>query len=187
MKNLKHILGILFTALLVASCGGNNVSDNAESFQEIENEIKSEFGKNAYFTEVSITHNESVGNIVGVTVTKEPESMKMGQWNFTSGNWQQNSEISIETPAGSKAADFMFQLGNEVSLSKLGDLVEKSKEALSKEKDLKNPRLHLAFVKYPDTGDASKVEYIVMLQPETGGTTFTYSYKLDGTFIEMDY
>lgn len=187
MKNVKLTIGIFFTALLLASCGSGSESSNAEGFQEIENQIKSEFGDDAYYTEISITYNESIGNIVGVTVTKDPESMKMGQWNLTSGNWQQNSDISIEIPEGSKAADFMFQIGEIVSLEKLGELVEKSKEALSKEKDLKNPKLHMAFVKYPDTGEASKAEYIVMLQPETGGTFFTYSYQLDGTFIEMDY
>jgi len=27
----------------------------------------------------------------------------------------------------------------------------------------------------------------VMLNPENGGTTFTFRYKLNGDFIEMDY
>lgn len=187
MKTIKQTIYILITVLLLSSCGGGTEADNAEGFKEIEKHIIDEFSSEAYFTEISITQNKAIGNIVGVIVTKQPESLKMGQWNHTSGNWQQNSEITINIPAGTKAKDYMFQLGKEVSLIKLGELVEKSKESLTKEMDLKNPRLHMAFVKYPKTGEAAKAEYLVMLQPETGGTTYTYSYKLDGTFIEMDY
>lgn len=185
----KNLLLVLCSSILLWSCGAESGKEaaNAEGFQQIEDQILSEFGDNAYFTDISITYNESIGNIVGVTVTTNPESMQMGQWNLTSGAWQQNSDITIEIPEGTKAADFMFQLGKSVSLAKLGELVEKSKAQLTEEKELKNPRLHMAFVKYPDTGEASKAEYLVMLQPETGGTTFTYSYKLDGELIGMDY
>lgn len=189
MMKAKNVFTFLISGALVLSCGQNSGNEpaNADGFEKIENQIKSEFGNDAYFTEISITYNESIGNIVGVTATTEPESMQMGQWNLTSGDWQQNSDITIEIPEGTKAADFMFQLGTSISLRQLGELVEKSKESLKEEKQIDNARLHMAFIKYPDTGEASRAEYVVMLQPETGGTTFTYSYKLDGELIGMDY
>jgi hypothetical protein len=72
-------------------------------------------------------------------------------------------------------------------LKTLGGLVEKSITDLKAEKELEAPALHIAFIKFPDNGEVSNAEYVVMLQPGTGGTTFTYSYELDGSLIGMDY
>lgn len=188
MKELKFtmLIGVIVTLI---SCGEsiNKQPANAKGFEIIENEIKNKFGEGAYFTDITITHNASIGNIIGVTVTEAPESLKMGQWNLTQGNWKQNSEISLEVPQGSKAADFMFQLNEKMNLSKLGELVEKSAKQLENEKNIKNPTLNMAFIKFPKNGDISKAEYVVMLQPENGGTTYTFNYKLDGNLIEMNY
>ena len=188
MKVLKFTMLIGVIVILI-SCGESidKQSANAKGFKVIENEIKNKFGKDAYFTDITITHNASIGNIIGVTVTEAPESLKMGQWNLTQGNWKQNSEISLEVPKGSKAADFMFQLNEKINLSKLGGLVEKSGKQLENEKSIKNSTLNMAFIKFPKNGDISKAEYIVMLQPENGGTTYTFNYKLDGNLIEMNY
>lgn len=186
---MYSLFAIVLSSLVLVSCGAG-VDDqpaNGEGFKSIENEIKGKFGNDAHYTEVSIIHSEGIGNTVSVLVATDPESMKMEEWDLISGNWSQSSEVTIEIPEGSLAADYMFQLDGTVSLKKLGDLVEESKEKLTKEKSLENPRLHMAYVKYPDTGETAKAEYIVMLQPETGGTTFTFSYKLDGEFIEMGY
>jgi hypothetical protein len=90
-------------------------------------------------------------------------------------------------PEGTKAADFMYQLGENIGLKKLGELVEKSKEQLKADKAIDKPRFEMAFIKYPKNGDIEAAEYIVKLQPENGGTSFTFNYQLDGSFIEMDY
>ncbi len=183
-------LSIIFTLLVTfLSCGGNtsNQTANAEGFSTIEKAIKEQFGNDAFYTDLTITYNASIGNIIGVTVTKAPESLKMEQWNLTQDNWQQNSDITIEIPEGTQAADFMFQLDDNINLSKLGELVEQSKTQLEADKALKNTKLYNAFIKYPDNGDMNNAEYTVMLQPENGGTTFTYSYKLNGELINMDY
>lgn len=188
MKKLK------FTAVLVAlttltSCGGGIGTQpiNAEGFGKIETQLKSKFGENAHYTDLTITYNAAIGNIVNATVTDTPESLKMGEWTFSNGNWVQTSEVFLELPEGTKATEFMFQLNEDASLHKLGELVEESKSLLTKDKNIENPMLHMALVSYPDNGDIAKAQFVVMLQPETGGTTFTYSYRLNGEFIEMDY
>ncbi len=187
MKTLKLIAIVAMTTLM--SCGGstNKQSADADGFGAIEKEIKNKFGDNAYYTDLAITYNKSIGNIITVTVTDNPESLKMGQWDQTQNAWKQNSEISLEVPQGSKAADFMFQLNEKINLSKLGGLVEKSSLQLSSEKNIENPALYMAFVKFPKNGDIAKAEYTVMLKPENGGTTFSFYYKLDGELITMDY
>ncbi len=196
MKNKTkkfNSLGLFFVLIvimkLMTSCGGSTSNQPATKvgFTEIENELVSKFGKNAYYTDLSITYNQSIGNIVGVTVTEAPESLKMGQWNLTQDTWQQNSDITIEVPTGTKASDYMFQLGEILNLSTLGGLVEKSVEKLKMEKKLENPTLSTASVFFPDNGDVSKAEYFVNLQPENGGTTFRFRYSLNGNLISMNY
>ncbi|MEM5564705.1 hypothetical protein WNY78_06300 [Psychroserpens sp. AS72] len=189
MKTLKLISVLVITAIILFSCGGNSAKQpaTADGFSEIQSQILSEFGDDAYFTDISIVYNQSIGNIVGVTVTQDPSSLKMGQWNQTQGVWQQNQDISIEVPEGSKAEDFMYQLNNKISLIKLGELTEKSSVQLTADKDIENPTLNMAFVKFPKNGDVSKTEYTVLLKPEHGGTTFTFRYNLNGELINMDY
>lgn len=189
MKHIKQILALLVFGTSLYSCGGGAAKQpaTAQGFADIEKELKNEFGDDAYYTELTIIYNESIGNSISTTVTDDPESMEMGQWTYSMGGWNQTSEINLEVPEGTKAADFMFQLGEKIGLDKLGELVEKSKEQLEAEKDLDNPSFEMAFIKYPKNGDMEAAEYIVKLQPENGGTSFTFTYQLDGSLIEMDY
>ena len=188
MKASK-LIAIVTMLLVWMSCGESisKESPNKKGFETIEKELKNKFGDKAYYTDVTVTYNKSIGNIIGVTVAEAPESLKMGQWNRAQGKWQQNSEITIEVPLGFKPIDFMFQLNDAISLSKLGELVEVSIEKLKAQKSIKNPVLSLASIKFPKNGDVSKTEYLVMLQPENGGTTFTFRYQLKGDLIGMDY
>lgn len=189
MKNFKQVLALAICTTWLWSCGGDAAKQPATAggFADIEQELKSEFGDGAYYTELVIIYNESIGNSISTTVTDKPESLKMGQWTYSMGNWNQTSEITLEIPDGTKAANFMFQLNDKISLEKLGALVEQSKEQLETEKDIENPRLQMAFINYPKNGDSNNAKYIVKLEPENGGTSFTFSYQMDGTFIEMDY
>jgi hypothetical protein len=186
MKTLKLTFALLAFATLV-SCGSSTATMDKEGFTSIESDLKSKFGDDAYYTELVISHIESIGNVISTTVTEDPSSLMMGEWSQSQGAWKQTSEITLETPEGTKAADFMFQLNDKINLKKLGELVETSMASLTAEKELENPNLHMAFIKFPDNGDVTNAEYVVMLQPATGGTTFTYSYKLDGELIDMKY
>ncbi len=186
---INFLLLILSLGLLTISCSNSiqNEPATADGFQNIENELKNKFGNDAYYTDLTITYNSTIGNIVGVTVSEDPESLKMEQWNLTQDTWQQNSDITIEVPKGTKAADYMFQLGEIISLSKLGELVEQSMQNLKDEKHLEHSTLSTARVYFPDNGDVSNAEYFVNLQPENGGTIFRFRYGLNGNLIKMNY
>ncbi|WP_178985081.1 hypothetical protein [Winogradskyella helgolandensis] len=189
MKTFKHTIVLAIAIATLIACGGNSGQQpaTADGFSGIESDIKSEFGNDAYYTDLTITHNKSIGNIIGVTVTEDPSSLKMEQWNQTQSVWSQNQQISLEVPQGTKAEDYMFQLDDNINLKTLGELAEKASNQLTADKKLENPTLSMAFVKFPKNGDVSKTEYTIMLKPEHGGTTFTFSYDLSGNLIKMDY
>lgn len=190
LKCIKaHLLLVTVTGIILSSCGGGTSKQpaNAEGFSAIENEIKDKFGENAYFTDVDVLYIEGIGNSITTTVTATPESLKMGQWDLTQNKWTQRSDISIEIPEGTQAKDFMFQLDNTFSLKKLGELVEQSIQKLKAEKDIENPVLSIASISFPDNGDVSKANYTINLKPESGGTTFTFIYALNGDLEKMDY
>ena len=120
MKNLKFRT-IIATAVMITliSCGGG-VGDQpakAEGFGSIEKVIKSKFGEDAYYTDLIIMDIKGIGNTIVATVTDDPESLKMGEWNLAQGSWNQRSEITLELPEGTKAVDFMFQLNENINLS----------------------------------------------------------------------
>lgn len=189
MKTLKHTIVALTAIFTLISCGGgtSNQPANADGFGAIEKEIKSKFGDNAYFTDLKVLYIDGIGNSISMTVTDAPESLKMGQWDLAQNTWTQRSEVTIEIPEGSQAKDFMFQLDDTYSLAKLGGLVEKAMQHLKDEKDLDNTILSIASINFPDNGDISKAKYWIKLEPENGGTSFSFYYKLNGEFIEMDY
>ena len=188
MKLLKH-LSLITLVLIGFSCSNSTSKQaaNKEGFIAIEEALKEKFGANAYYTDISITYNAAIGNIIGVTVTEDPESLKMGQFNLTQDNWTQNQDITVEVPSGTKAADYMFQLGDKISLSELGHLVETSSKKLKDEKNIENAVLSIASIQFPNTGDFSKASYLINLQPEQGGTTFSFQYALNGTLLNQDY
>ena len=189
LKFKKQVVITCITSLLFMACSDNlnQQPTTAKGFSSIEQQLKSKFGEDAYYTNLSVIHNGTIGNTIHVTVAQDPESMKMEEWDMVQNNWQLSSDIVIEVPEGTKAADYMFQLGSIISLTKLGGLVETSTQKLKKSKNLKNPKLSIASVKFPKNGDISKAEYLVTLQPEHGGTAFSFYYTLDGNLIKMDY
>ncbi|MEZ4796078.1 MAG: hypothetical protein R2785_02805 [Flavobacteriaceae bacterium] len=188
LKNV-NLLTLLIAFAIFISCekGINKQSATANGFSIIEKELKSKFGENAYYTDLLVIYNASIGNIISVTVSEVPESLKMEQWNASQGAWKQNQDISIEVPLGSKASDFMFQLNDTINLTKLGALVERSNSELITQKNIENPKLYIASIKFPKNGDVSKTEYIVVLKPEMGRTSFTFSYNIDEELIKIDY
>lgn len=80
MKNIKLTIVVLICITTLISCGegAGKQEATADGFSEIEKEIKDKFGDDAYYTDVDIIPIESIGNSISVTVTEDPESLKMG-------------------------------------------------------------------------------------------------------------
>lgn len=189
MKIIKNTLLAFIAVFALSSCGSDtgDAKANAEGFNSIEQQLKSKFGDAAYYTNLAVINIEGMGNSVNITVTEDPASLQMGEWNFVNGKWTQNSTVTIEIPEGTRAKEFMFQLDEGINLKTLGGLIEKAKNQLTTEKQIENPKLHIASIQFPDTGNMDDAKYLVSLKPEHGGTTFSFYYKLDREFIEMTY
>ena len=66
MKTLQFTSIVVMAVITLVSCGGgtSNEPANADGFEAIENEIKSKFGENAFYTDLTISYNKSIGNII---------------------------------------------------------------------------------------------------------------------------
>jgi hypothetical protein len=180
------VVVMVVISLLSCSTPTHTQPADAIAFNAIEKVMKSEFGENACYTNLTISYNKINGNVINTIVTNAPKSLKMEKWNSTQNTWKKTSDIFIEVPNGTKAKDFMFQLNDTINLSTLGDLVEKSSKQLQQEKNIEQPALYLASIQFPKNGDISKTEYCIMLKPENGDETFSFFYTIDGKLIKMN-
>lgn len=185
--SIRNLLLVAVSIFTLVSCGSGGGSGSDQDFSSVKENIEDKFGADAYFTELSVTHNDAIGYIINVMTTNDPASLKMAEWTYSNGDWKQTSDVFLEIPEGYAAEDFMFKLAGYITLEKLDKLIEKSKTHLAKEKGIEKSKLALAAIKYPEVAEGAEAEFIINLQPETGGTTFAFSYDLEGELIEMDY
>lgn len=181
----KIILGL--ATLVFIACGKViKLGENASSVNSAKEELNDKFGKDAYYTSISINDTEH-GSILAATVTENPSSLKMGGWTYFQNSWKQNSEITLELSEGSEVEDFMFQIKDGiVNFDLLGKLVEQSKEKVAKEKSI-DVVTELISISAPNNGDFEKMKYYITTTPESGGTIFRFWYKMDGSLEKFDY
>lgn len=195
MKKISlNLLSLSLGLLFMVSCGPNlsKYAHNGEGFAQLEEDFKAKFGADAYYTDISVTFTPGDSHESGLgfkaTVTNDPASLKMEEWVYSSyTNWNNTADVTLEIEDGSNPVEFMYQLGSKFSLKKIGELIEQSKKKLTGEKQIENPVLNLAMMKTPDDTDASETEIVIELNPENGGTTFTFRYDLDGNLLNFDY
>ena len=184
-KGLFNRLAAMVVALVVlTSCAGNFTQDVA-GFEKIQSVLKSKFGDKAYYTNLMVTYDKSVGTIILVTETSQPESLTMEEWQYMKGAWAKRSDVTLEVSDG-VATDFMYQLSGKYDLKNVGALVEKSIRKLEEEKKIKNAKVTIVSMDTPDDDSADETKIMISLEPESGGTSFTYFYNLDGELFTAD-
>ncbi len=186
---MRKIIYTLVVLAFVSCSKEQKFAENADSIKQLETVLADKFGKDAYYTSITLSNSgTSSGDILSVTQTEDPSSLKMGEWNFFQGKWTQSSEVTLELSQGAQAKDFMFQLdGNTVKLDVLGKLLEESKEKVTSEKKIEEVEVTSVFMNAPNNGDFSAMEYFITIKPKNGGTSFDFRYNLDGTLIKFDY
>ena len=193
-KLISFLLPVLFGGLLLCSCGSDisKYTQDKAGFAKLDQDFKAKFGSDAYYTDVTIGFtpgkNPGAGLNYNVIVTEDPSSLKMQQWTYNSySKWVNTAEVTLEMGGDANPQDFMFQLGDKISLEKVGELIEKSAEKLAQEKNIQNAVLNLAIIKTPDDMDVSNTRIVIMMKPENGGTAFNFYYDLDGNLLNFTY
>lgn len=176
---------LVIGVLLFTSCT-KKFSQDANGYVEIQKEIMAKFGNDAYFTNISVTYDKNVGDVIFVTVTDDPESMKMESWNYMKRKWEKVSDIVLELEEGN-IRDFMYQLKDEYDLVRVGELVELSLLKIQEEEQIKDAVAKTVTLNAPDDTTSDETQIFIDIEPRSGGTSFTFFYDLDGALIAFDY
>ncbi|MDR2120435.1 MAG: hypothetical protein LBP64_06140 [Tannerella sp.] len=190
-RNFIYLAGLCISLFFATSCGSSGYTPDAEGFAKIQNDLQSKFGSDAYYTQVNVVNvtgnRPGSGIAINLTVTKDPASLKMEEWAYSSvGGWKQSAEVTVEVPEGTDAKEFMYQLTGTLDLKKIAELVEQSAKKLEEEKQIKGAVLDMLTL---NTGNrpASSMTIGIFMQPENGGTDFRFRYDLDGNLTSFDY
>ncbi len=183
---MKKFIYILIISLFVACGKKSHFTENSESISSLKKELIRQFGKDAYYTELSVTNTDN-GSMITANISENPSSLQMEGWSFFNGEWNQTAEIILELSANSKAEDYMYKLNKEiVNFDLLGKLVEKSKKKIIDEKKIKEVKIKSIFINAPNDGDFKNMEYYLTVEPKSGGTSFNFWYKMDGSLRKFN-
>lgn len=188
MNSVFKITILVLLILFLSSCTKNlsYKEFNPKYFLETEKAIKNKFGNNAYFINLSIENDKSLGKLVRLVVTDKPESLKMEEWALIKGSWRQIAKVSIEIPNDTQAKDFMFMLNHKISLEKLGVVLEQTKLKILTEKGVGKSSLLKAFIYFPKSGDISKASYNILLNTKNKDTVYRFVYQLNGELLKTN-
>jgi hypothetical protein len=181
MKN--RIISTLFLAgiLLTASCKSGFEHSKA-GMERLSEGLVAKFGAATYYTDIEFLSKPGSDDIVMVTETNEPASMKQEQWlQYSGGEWEKQADVHF-TADGADPKAFMFQLNKEVSLSKMGDLLEAAKAQLLKDKQVKAPVFVSAVVKSNNKMNSKEggIFYYIILNDNIGKRDYQFVYDLQG-------
>ena len=188
MKNFFRLLSCLIICLSAFSCK-TKYAQNAEGFTKLSADLEKKFGKDAWYTSISLSKagDGNEGYIVVADKTDDPSSLKQERWVKSGGMWEQAANVTLEIKGG-KAADFMFRLNKEIDLSRLGGFVEAARKKLAEEKKINDPILKLAIVSTNTTilNKEEKINYTVIFGTPDDNT-YSVTYNSKGDILNSSY
>jgi len=159
---------------------------NKTGMEKLSQELKEEFGPDAWYTSIEIAGNGS-DDVVTVDETKDPNSLKQEQWSQYQGFWDKKSDITLSIE-GARPESFMFQLDKEVSLGLLGELMEKSVQQLKTEKQVDDGVVTLAQVRASKQMNtkAEGIYYSISVESKKARKSYNFVYRLDGSLKQLN-
>lgn len=174
----KLILMFLFS-LCMFSCK-SGFEHNRTGMEKLNKELKEEFGADAWYTSIELVNSGGSDDVVTIDETKDPNSLKQEQWSQFHGFWEKKADITLSIQ-GAEPKSFMFQLDKEVSLSKLGELMELSKKKLKEEENIGDAEVVLAQIKASNKMNTKQegLYYSISLQSKKSGKSYNFVYDID--------
>jgi hypothetical protein len=179
MRTIKFTL-IFLTSCFLFSCK-SGFEHNKAGMEQLNAELKKEFGSEAWYTSIELVNNGGSDDVITVDETKDPNSLKQEQWSQFHGFWEKKADITLSIQ-GAEPKSFMFQLDKEVSLAKLGELMETSAKQLKSEKNIDDAELVLAQIKASTKMNNKQdgLYYSLSLQSKKSGKSYNFVYSIDG-------
>lgn len=180
----RNSLSLLLLPLLLFSCK-SGFERNKAGMEKLNAELKKEFGAGAWYTSIEIAGSGS-DDVVTIDQTKDPNSYKQEQWQQYHGLWDKKADITL-TIQGAQPESFMFQLDKEVSLSRLGELMEQAQQKLRTEKQVDDGVITLAQAKASAqmNNKAEGIYYSLSIESKKARKSFNFIYKLDGSLKQL--
>jgi hypothetical protein len=190
-KHLFALILIVCTSLFYSCKSGGSKAkafETPDGVADVVSNLNKAFGKDASYTDVTISFLKGIGTTISATGTKDPSSGKLISKMKGDGAWRDVSEITLEIEGDAKPADFMFRLNDVDDLKKIPGMVKMSIDKIKKEKNFDVVAQHVS-VKSPSkiNSPEDKLVYNVNLAPENGGTSFITVFDNNGNFQRMIY
>ena len=184
MLCLKY-LSLIIISFLFFSCK-SGFEHNRLGMEKLDKELKDEFGVETWYTSIEIENAGSSDDVITIDQTTDPNSLKQEQWVQFHGIWEKKANITLSIE-GAEPKSFMFQLDKEISLGKLGELMESSIKSLT-EKNIKDAKVVLAQIKASNQMNNKQdgIYYSISLKSETAGKSFRFIYDTKGNLKTLD-
>jgi hypothetical protein len=159
---------------------------NKAGMEKLGKELKEEFGAEAWYTSIELANSGGSDDVITVDQTKDPNSLKQEQWSQFHGFWDKKADITLSIQ-GAEPKSFMFQLDKEVSLTRLGELMEQSMKQLQ-QKGVEDAQVILAQIKASNQMNtkAEGIYYSLSLESKKKGKSYNFVYNLDGSLKSLN-
>lgn len=183
---IRKILSLALLPLLLYSCK-SGFEHNRTGMEKLSKELKEEFGAEAWYTSIELANSGGSDDVVTVDQTKDPNSLKQEQWSQFHGFWDKKADITLSIQ-GAEPKSFMFQLDKEVSLGKLGDLMEQSRQKLAQERGVDDGQVILAQIRASNQMNtkAEGIYYSISLESKKKNKSYNFVYNLDGSLKTLN-
>ncbi len=187
MKNYNlYFVLMAFFAFCLGSCR-SGFEHNVKGMEQLNKELLDEFGADAWYTNIELINSGGSDDLISIEVTKDPNSFKQEQWIQFHGFWEKKANVTV-TVRGAEPRSFMFQLGKEVHLSRLGELMQQSRETLERERGVQEPQVLTAQVKSGNQMNTKEegIYYSITIRGKNDQKNYNFVYNLDGSLRSLN-
>ena len=183
MKRFSFFSFIILCTLFISSCAGK-YNFSYLSLEKLNDDLKSKFGADAWYTSIVMKDNGKGNNIITVDFTDDPNSLRQEQWELR-GEWEKVTDMTVRIEKG-KPEDYMFQLDKEASLLRIEKLVNLSKDVMKREDNVSDAQLKVASIISNNLVSAQEERkvYTLSFYSNTTKKNYSFVFNLNGELLQ---